>query len=946
MKQVKSSIHVLNLPCFSGYGTKIFTSTADQRFLANGSDDFLRTHFPITVQSHHLGHTVTLTEQEVLAQLLKNDTVIGNRVMILYGAAGSGKSELLRWLQTQVQGSTPARSELMTRISRTDLDIFRIVQRLQRLLPDPVWHETTRARWEECRQKPRTLAKILVLTTLEQLLHSDDHINALYYHLVDVVHTNLERWFTVMNQPPEHIEQFIELFSREDVVTLQQESIIPLPLDYETLRFTMLKVLRDQLLEGLNLADVFSRVASYVQDEYHQRPILLIDDLVQSINIFATDLLDYFLTLEEGCWDVIIGITPNSLGSTLRGKELLERIQYLDTIDDRVHKLWLSDEWGQSSSFLTEESCIDYARLYLSEYKRLNHVHCNASCGSFQYCSLLEPGRSEELLAPFNKEALIRLFRSLPPGKGKVRYFTLYLKEILERTSTGEDILDTLAFYTNSEQAVYHPDARVTKVLEFYGPIAGKKVMNETNDASPLYQFFAIPQREYSLEPVIAPLFKQQMEEHNPHPADASHHEMDSGKIAIRAWLQKDGTNKQLLKNMRRGAVKTIKDGYVVDCMTRLYTAKPFRVLRWAQTHFDTIPPLHIEDIDDFDGIYLSRNIGPLAYLFHDFADAVGQVEQNMKERIITDTALPNMMYQAMSYRRKNQRLLEEHLGVPIEYLSYALLILARALGQRVVDLPVSVEQQIGFDLSLPQKYPESLESARPRLTSVQVNGIHHLFDDCFKLRDNIYDGLLLERMGLQIDPEQALIYLQQLDPHRIPQDFHFNEQPLSLFITEIQNIVTVLIHLKSNTQVTNVLCSLCNEKDDDELSRKFISPFNLVDNIQEAVEHFIQRCSVFELHSILTLAYAIDTHRYKRSKEELHLALAQIEEETQTRNRKDSIASSQKGFTRRELAILIKFSQQDYRIALGELNSALLAKVAQHFPGLYKKLELRLQRG
>ena len=266
MKLVKSPTHVLNLPCFSGHGTKIFTSTADQRFLANGSEDFLRTHFPITVRSHHLGHTVTLTEREVLAQLLQDYAVIGNRIIILYGAAGSGKSELLRWVQTQVQMCSPARAEVMTRISRTDLDIFRIIQRLQKLLPEPVWQDTTQARWEECRQKPRTLAKILVLTTLEQLLHSDDHINALYYHLVDVVQMNLERWFAVMKQPPEHIEQFVELFSREDVVTLQQESTIPLPLEYETLRFTMLKVLRDQLLEGIDLADILRKASFHVQE--------------------------------------------------------------------------------------------------------------------------------------------------------------------------------------------------------------------------------------------------------------------------------------------------------------------------------------------------------------------------------------------------------------------------------------------------------------------------------------------------------------------------------------------------------------------------------------------------------------------------------------------------------------------------------------------------------
>ena len=206
----------------------------------------------------------------------------------------------------------------------------------------------------------------------------------------------------------------------------------------------ILKTFRDQLLEGLDLPYTLKQIAQHIQYEQRMRPILFIDDLVQSINLFATDLLDYFITLEEGCWDVVVGITPNSLEATLRGKELLDRIAFLDTIDDRVEKLWLSDEYGLSSSFLNETNCTEYARLYLNEYKRQNQQPCNVHCPAFHRCHHLEPDQPDDLLAPFNKEVLIRLFRSLPPGKGKVRYFTLYLRDILERATQGEDLLSVV----------------------------------------------------------------------------------------------------------------------------------------------------------------------------------------------------------------------------------------------------------------------------------------------------------------------------------------------------------------------------------------------------------------------------------------------------------------------------------------------------------------------
>ena len=87
------------------------------------------------------------------------------------------------------------------RITRTDLDVFHIAQRFRHLYSAQTFQANTLKRWEECRQKPRTLAKILVLTALEQLLDSDDQINALYYQLIDVVQTNLERCFAAMSQP-------------------------------------------------------------------------------------------------------------------------------------------------------------------------------------------------------------------------------------------------------------------------------------------------------------------------------------------------------------------------------------------------------------------------------------------------------------------------------------------------------------------------------------------------------------------------------------------------------------------------------------------------------------------------------------------------------------------------------------------------------------------------
>lgn len=558
MSTTRNTSLPVRLPCLRAGGAKIFTRTAGQRAML-GDAEFLRTHFPVQLLSYRSGSQVTLTEHDLLEHLLDQESAgAGNRVFILYGAAGSGKSEPLRWLHMHIQRQDRTRAAVTARISRTDLDIFHIVQRLQETYGLPPLREASLRRWEACRQKPRTLAKIMVLSALEQLLASDEQINALYYQLIDIVQTNLERCFASMSKPAEDIGQYIELLGREDLQEMVRTSVVPLSLEYETLRFYLPQVLREYLLEGLDFSSTLQQIAEAVQRERGHRPVLLIDDLVQSIQLFASDILDYAITLEQGCWDIVIGLTPHSLEATLRGKELLDRIAYLDTIDDRVLKLWLSDEQGLTSSFLHEENCAEYARRYLSEYKRQNKQDCDATCPAFVRCQHLEPERAENLLAPFNTEVLIRLFRSLPAGKGKARYFTSYLREILLRTARGENLLSVLQEYIRTELAVYSSDQPASRMYELYSTFLHEGTTGvldpETNEH--LHQFFGRQPAHRQL-PVVASLHKQLSETR---PTDARP-ELDPGKEAIKAWLGGGEREQTTVENAASGHPQSAQRG-------------------------------------------------------------------------------------------------------------------------------------------------------------------------------------------------------------------------------------------------------------------------------------------------------------------------------------------------------------------------------------------------
>ncbi|MBD3305289.1 hypothetical protein GF348_02870 [candidate division KSB3 bacterium] len=124
-------------PCLGTEGLEVFATTADQRYLL-GEDVFLATHFPITLRRFPPDRPVETMSETELSDRLTSIAGIqrGNRLFILYGAAGSGKSELMKWLEVMIGHNDPKRSDVMIRIPRTELDVLRIAERFHHLLSE------------------------------------------------------------------------------------------------------------------------------------------------------------------------------------------------------------------------------------------------------------------------------------------------------------------------------------------------------------------------------------------------------------------------------------------------------------------------------------------------------------------------------------------------------------------------------------------------------------------------------------------------------------------------------------------------------------------------------------------------------------------------------------------------------------------------------------------
>lgn len=771
--------HVDWMPCLGSNGLALFSPTADQRATL-GEEVFRATHFPMAMRTQEAGRlTSIVTQEQLLEQVIGAKRVgPGNRIFVLYGAAGAGKSELLRWLAVEIAQQNPARAQAMVRVSRTELDVIQIVERFHTKLSGNYFSAQTHARWEDLRSKPLTLAKLLVLSALERLLTRDDEINALFYWLASPVQRNLERGFAGAG-PSNSNYPVLELFSDEDWNALTNTTELSQLLEPESLRDALATAFRNLLLENVHLPDTLRLLSEDVFQRHSVRPILLVDDLVRSLNLFAGDVMDYLITLEAGNWDAVIGVTPASLQMHTRGRQLLDRIAYLDTIDDRVQKLWLSDDFGHESYFLHEENCAEFAARYLDEYRRQNGVQCS-TCAQRQRCSGMGQSSDDRLLAPFNRNALQRILRALPPGKGKARYFLKAVSEVLQLAANGADLPESLKVHAQREFLARCESPVEAAIVELYADL--NDGARSVRIDSGVGDFFNLDITDYySVE-----LLTAQDEKRTNH-ASSYQPKEDPQRVAIRQWLENEAANRQLLLPLRQGVARWLRVVGAPQVINRHGIAKPHGMLRWEGRYLDVVPPIVIEGIDDAqEGVSVSRSMGLLAFDFSEFAKAKGNETRRLAAKIAESRYAGELLRSASMLRARLLQELEVQLSMPIEQFALHCYIFVLCLGREHPRMPGLPPR---FWLWLQQ---EQLRRAawRSAINDGMEDALVSLFEDFFRLRENVFDGALVMHLCQQITDDHWLTPLLQIQSHSVDSAFVLGDRSLAETIREIQTTV------------------------------------------------------------------------------------------------------------------------------------------------------------
>lgn len=775
---------VSDMPCLKPEGLAVFTATPEQRLLL-GEKWFTATHVPMHLRQYIRSKPQSFSEDELFSQFKNSNRRVGNRVVVLYGAAGSGKSELMSWMEYSFKTSGIQRP--IIRIARTELDVLSIINKLRHLLTGDYFTETTLQRWEEMRRKPRTLAKLLILRALERLLDSDDLINALFYRLMDIVEPQIALILARTSG-----SEAIEIINRDAFEILKTEVAVSLPFEFEMFRQYLIDGFREMMLENVSIKETLSALSRHFE-QIGQRPIIIVDDLVQSINLFATEFLDYFITLDQGSWDVLIGITPASFQSDARGRELLERINHLDTIDDRVDKLWLSDEQGLESFFLSEANCSSLAFAYLEAFRQINRMECS-KCPMLQQCQTLKHNETL-LLAPFNQASLLRLFRSLPTGKGKVRAFITTLRQVLEAIIDGIQPSEIFAQVANSELSVECDDGASAELLKWYTS------RESINDIAHILDFFGLPLPSHVQ---IAILTKSDMNLDVPI-YDNQVSEDDYNRIAVRDWLEGKEVNRQLMQKLRKGIVswlRSVQHPVALGAFHHPNIARPNKILRDVLMEMDTTPPVVLEGIDTFNGIAVGRNIGHLALQFVSLNETSGRAQQSVTRVISQDPRVLQLIWHTQQYIGQRQNLLEIQLGMPLERLSLTLFILRILLNGAPKFYPPSIDPTLHQQLLTLHTDLRYFIAPLPNQLATYTD---KLFDDFFKLRDNVYDSPRLSTLT-QTSVENVLSTLSGISPERLDHNFWLGNIPLGDIIQRIQTIIEEVMSLLNNQSPNHIL--------------------------------------------------------------------------------------------------------------------------------------------
>jgi hypothetical protein len=744
--------------CWSENDVKLYFTTESRE---KNKEAFERTHLPIKKVyvdfSRDLPQGTTfITEEELKKLVISSSLEDYNRIFLIVGETGCGKSELCQWLEYNINDGL----HVPVHISRSDTKMEDIARILNSHLPEELQEPIGSS---ELVNIPAGLIADFLVAKLRIELAQDKTIKDLDKKILEKLF-NHEVFKGKLASDVAEYQQAVSTTGKERRLLILSKkafdffpSVKNLSDAEETYRFVN-KVITNTLKEYLKVSDVSEklRLISEYYVKLGKRPVLLLEDLT-SFSFLAEDLIDYLFDLAKGHFDVVIGWTTGF--ETGYRDYIFKAPDALTYMKERIRaRLVLTDQ--NRSTFFMKDSYKDLARKYLSAIKCGRCEICqtdkeslypfNSSCLDRVYDNMQEEGNPKQTPRIFLEFVLRRVLQSSePPWKtfSQIPHLKLAPSLIGQTFQEFKDFVDLVRWYGKDLEENVEIDTAVVKWFDVSAPSA------------PGGQPYIIPKSRIALlMRKVSVGTKQEMPQIQLSESDL---------VNFEQWVATGGKflDRDSLRNGVIKALQTLGD----PCEIRnLNSTVPRTVSLFYQRGTDAIPTFIEDSGDDTSDIdykvHVSRK-SPTEVLEQLYLLGRGG---NLSEQTLVAT-LEWANENALQYNKKLKDNLSEAMGISIEGFVLISKFLLTNLISGCVNLDANeLKKDLGQERSSIPSFQDEYLNEKTQALVQKGSDIQGLFSSFFMLTSTFFDYLLFQRVCSEIDLSKTLNVISKIDARKI----------------------------------------------------------------------------------------------------------------------------------------------------------------------------------
>ncbi len=399
-------------------------------------EEFEKTHIDIDkIKAEYLFPHPTndefVTQEEFRDAIIKSNIKDDNRIFILRGETGSGKSQLCQWLEYQIGREPDAgidETHIALHVSRSQTRIKDIID----ILTEPVNLDIQVGNVEGL--DPEKVADAMIAnldayapTAFEEL--SESEVESL---IEDRPGTDLR---SILKKNIRDYQEAVASNESNEIPDLIDED------DYRDLSFTafgqarggesifptLRGFLHDELSGKLNVGN-FQEKLERISEAYENanlRPVLICEDLT-TFSVLKEQLLDHIFQLDSGHYDVVLGWTTGWEKDDLDKALGTTENTYTYMKDRAEGYLSTTNENGQAY-FLTEDVTVELGRKYISVIRQESTESVDIDIDEDAF----------EQVYPFNPEFIRRAYEHLVQDGNERRTPRLLLIRIIRECLTA-----------------------------------------------------------------------------------------------------------------------------------------------------------------------------------------------------------------------------------------------------------------------------------------------------------------------------------------------------------------------------------------------------------------------------------------------------------------------------------------------------------------------------